>query len=74
MPFFVVSALSPALFFVDAALFGVVVSCFFGWDFFSAGKIVLKSALPSLFGGVRVFLWFFMESLILAQDERWRRA
>lgn len=72
MPFFVVSVLSPALFF-DAALLGVVVSCFFGWDFFSAGKIVLKFWLPT-FGLVAVFLWFFMESLILAQDERWRRA
>lgn len=58
MPFFVVSVLSPALFFVDAALFGVVVSCFFGWDFFSAGKIVLKSALPSLFGGCVFFSGF----------------
>lgn len=26
------------------------------------------------FGAVLAFYWFFVESLILAQDERWRRA
>ena len=74
MPFFVVSVVSPApRFLMPLPLLVVVVSCFFGWDFFSAGKIVLKFWLPA-FGLVAVFLWFFMESLILAQDERWRRA
>ena len=37
-------------------------SGFFGWIVF----------LPAVFGGF--CFWFLLESLILAQDERWRRA
>ena len=37
-------------------------SGFFGWIVF----------LPAVFGGF--YFWFLLESLILAQDERWRRA
>ena len=40
------------------------------WSGF-AFLIVLKRRL---FRGLVLFRYFFMESLILAQDERWRRA
>ena len=45
--------------FVDASLFGV----------FLSGQIFLIRILPGFFPG-----GFCLESLILAQDERWRRA
>ena len=43
--------------------------CVVGWLF----VFCLVSGFPDLFDS-RCFFLFFVESLILAQDERWRRA
>ena len=56
---FLFSRLGNVVLFFDASLFGV----------FLLGRIFLIRMLPGLWSG-----GFCLESLILAQDERWRRA
>ena len=67
--------------FFDADDFGtfcfLIVGVCFCWIVFWLEPIVwsgvlVGSFLPAVFGGF--CFWFLLESLILAQDERWRRA
>ena len=55
--------------FLDNHFCDAAVCCVVGWLF----VFCLVSGFPDLFDS-RCFFLFFVESLILAQDERWRRA
>ncbi len=58
----------------DFPCWGVVLFCFFDasfWCLFAGDQVFLIRILSAPFG---VWVGFCLESLILAQDERWRRA
>ena len=54
-------------------VFLTFVVLFFGWDWPFVWFFLALTVLVGLVFGFGRF-WFLLESLILAQDERWRRA
>jgi hypothetical protein len=52
----------------------LLVAAFLWWLVFLAGFEFCAAVLPVFPGFVVVSVYTFTESLILAQDERWRRA